>query len=371
MGKSGAVRVKALDSSQISAMETHENRADQAAKLRVKRDVAALIYSPYSIGELPTDCFYEVRSQIEVRDVNRHLSISDALDLHVKDARKNKAAKKQCLHALVQFPTGLEVDENMELEMLAEAIFFINLKHGEQAVFHARLDRDEAGRHVVDVFFAPKYIKKTKRKSEEWVSLTKFGKALARDKIGQKPQERRCETTKQWLPVETTSGEPKMAWCDSQHYQGQALQQAWHEHLVDEMELGWAVRGTPKLGRDTDRLEVEEYKLRKDLEKFEKTKGDLSVQEAIVDAKLAVAERLDTAISLIGGDDAPPLPSELFTDDITRKCIEADPCPLWGDEDRSIAPIHFEHANEQTAMMNVLEKGSRASVLSDIQHLGL
>ena len=70
--------------------------------------------------------------------------------------------------------------------MLANAVQFVNLNHGGNAVFHARLDRDEVGRHGVDVFFAPRYVKPTKRRNDEWISLTKFGKALAMERFGQK-----------------------------------------------------------------------------------------------------------------------------------------------------------------------------------------
>ncbi|MEJ5143688.1 hypothetical protein, partial [Gluconobacter albidus] len=62
--------------------------------------------------------------------------------------------------------------------MLNEAVAFINASHGGRAVFRARLDRDEVGRHGVDVFYAPKYEKVTRRGKvvEDWISLSKFGK---------------------------------------------------------------------------------------------------------------------------------------------------------------------------------------------------
>lgn len=363
MGKAGAVRVKALDASQVSAMERHENRADQAAKLRMKRDMAALVYSPHSTGKRLAEDFDEALSQVEIRDPVKHLSISDALAHHIKGARRNRAAKKQCLHALVQFPTDLEVDQSSEAEMLAEAVCFINFQHGHEAVFHARLDRDEAGRHVVDVFYAPRYVKVTKRKSEDWVSLTKFGKELARSKIGKKPQEVRCPKTGNWSTVMTAAGEPKMVWCDSQHHQGQALQQVWHEHLVDHMELEWAVRGSPKMGRDPDRLEVEEYKIKSEKEKLAAAKTDLEAQAADLEEKMNIATRLDAAVELIFAEEPPQVQSSLFSDSLTRKCYDAVPCPLWGDDPVSLGPIqeHFYDETRQRQMMLVLEPENRGA----------
>ncbi|MGD1885038.1 MAG: hypothetical protein ACFB11_22515 [Paracoccaceae bacterium] len=66
MGKSGAIRVRALDASQIGAMETHENRADHVAKLRVVRNVRALVFSPYSESLLPDDYEQTIEDQIAV-----------------------------------------------------------------------------------------------------------------------------------------------------------------------------------------------------------------------------------------------------------------------------------------------------------------
>jgi|GEM_PF-6334148 len=238
---------------------------------------------------------------------------------------------------------------------------FINFQHGHEAVFHARLDRDEAGQHVVDVFYAPRYVKSTKRKTEEWVSLTKFGKELARAKIGKKPQEVRCPKTGDWSIVITDTGEPKMVWCDSQHYQGQALQQVWHEHLVDHMELEWAVRGSRKVGRDPDRLEVEEHKIRSEKQKLEAANIDLGVQTANLEEKLDIAIRLDAALELVFAEVPPQVQSNLFSDKLTQKCYDAVPCPLWGDDPVSLGPIqeHFFDEARQHQMMLVLEPENR------------
>lgn len=67
--------------------------------------------------------------------------------------------------------------------MVRQAMAFINQSHGGRAVFAARLDRDEAGETVVDVFACPLYLKPSKSERREpalWTSATRFGEELAR-----------------------------------------------------------------------------------------------------------------------------------------------------------------------------------------------
>lgn len=285
MGQAGSFRANALDASQLSAAQTHEERLDQVAKLRVKRDMPPLVYSPYSpndqgeVAPAPRpwgdDALNEILAMIAEKNVARHLSLKDAYEAHVANAKRNKSASKLCLHAFVQFPTDLEITPDNERLMLAQAVDFVNRHHGGRAVFHARIDRDEEGRHGVDVFYAPRYEKVTKRGKvkEEWVSLTKFGKALAIARFGQKPKEAKQkdkDTGKLvWKPVLDASGDPVMVDSDSAYYQGQALQDLFFEHLRDRMGLDWVQRGQKKIGREPDRLDVEEYKLQQDRKKIQ------------------------------------------------------------------------------------------------------
>lgn len=107
------------------------------------------------------------------------LDLRAAYDRHVAGVRMNRGLKRPVLHALVQFPRRIEVNANSEQAMLDAAVAFINSSHGGDAVFAARLDRDEAGRHAVDVFYSPRYEKVTKaRGAEIWISTTKHGKEL-------------------------------------------------------------------------------------------------------------------------------------------------------------------------------------------------
>lgn len=75
----------------------------------------------------------------------------------------NAGLKRPAMHAIIQFPPQIRISEANERKMLQLAVQFINKTHGGDAVFAARLDRDEDGRHTVDVFYSPKYVKETKK----------------------------------------------------------------------------------------------------------------------------------------------------------------------------------------------------------------
>lgn len=265
-GKAGAIRRNALDRSGLSKMERHELRLDYAGVLRaVEPDRPPLIYSPH--GE--------------------NLTLTERYDAHVKGARRNAAASKIATHAFVQFPTDLEITPETEEIMLKQAVDFIEKHHGGRAVFSARLDRDEAGKHGVDVFFAPRYSKTTAKGTDDWISLTKFGKKLARDRLGQRQKETYNKKTKKWKKHFKDDGSPDMVWKDSAHFQGQVFQDYWFEHLRDVMGLDWVQRGKQKIGRDPDRVEPEEYKIQQDKEKLAAREAAVKVKEA----KLAQEQR--------------------------------------------------------------------------------
>jgi hypothetical protein len=297
MGKSGAVRTNALNASQVAAMVTHEYRDDLVAEGRIVRNTPALVYSPYFFGltdENPDR--NAIDQKIEELDRKLHPSITDACEHHLFNIRRNKAARKLCLHSIVQFPTDLPITPETERQMLVEAVSFINETFGGDAVFHARLDRDEAGRHAVDVFYAPRYLKETKRKSEHWVSLTKHGKELAEARFGEKEKKRKNKDTDEWDPVLDDDGNPVMVLCNSQYYQGRALQDAFYEHLRDKMHLDWAVRGEQKVGRDPDRVEVEQYKF--DQER-KKRAAERHQEQMEISAAQALLEPLRPAVAAL------------------------------------------------------------------------
>lgn len=153
-----SIRINSLSlsgsgSKSLGAMEAHGKRQDRTSQTRRVRDREALVYGS--------------------------LDLRKSYDEHVSGCRMNKGLKRPVMHAVVQFPTQLNATEDNQKRMLAYAIQFINETHGGDAVFSARLDRDEAGQHTVDVFYSPKYQKTTKTHGEEtWISTTKHGKEL-------------------------------------------------------------------------------------------------------------------------------------------------------------------------------------------------
>lgn len=258
-GLAGSVRVNSLDKEGTSAMESHELRLDYSGQLRsIEPENEALFYRPYGDD----------------------LSISQSYEKHVEGARRNASASKLLRHSFVQFPTNIEITPESQNMMLREAVAFINKTHGGRAVFHARVDRDEKGKHGVDVFFAPRYEKKTAKGVTDWISLTKFGKERTRDRIGQKQEEKYNKKTKEWEPQFNEDGSDKMIWKDSAYFQGQVLQDEWFEHLRDVVGLDWVMRGEKKVGRDPDRLEPEEYGLQQDRAKLDQQR-EADIAEAI------------------------------------------------------------------------------------------
>lgn len=159
-----AVRCAALTLAQLRAQEAHGKRLDKSSARRVIRNTPPLVAGG--------------------------LNLADRLAAHTEGTKQNAAAKKVALHFIVRFPPEVLGDdaptpfarldrEARERLMLRQAVKFIQETHGGRAVFAARLDRDEAGESVVDVFACPKYDKATKKGATAWTSLTKFGKALA------------------------------------------------------------------------------------------------------------------------------------------------------------------------------------------------
>ena len=161
----GSVRCNAITLSKLQAQETHGKRLDKSSKGRVVRDKPPL--------------------------VGGGLDLVNRLKAHMEGTKQNKAANNVALHFIVRFPPeildaveppgpfkGLDREQRQRL-MMKQAAQFINEVHGGRAVFAVRMDRDEAGESIVDVFACPKYIKTTKKAETEWTSLTKFGKELA------------------------------------------------------------------------------------------------------------------------------------------------------------------------------------------------
>jgi len=254
MGKSGSYRQLLLDRRGLKKAQIHEERKDVLGAARSIVNVPPLIWSraPDGFGEISVP---EGWSPGEWDS-----TLLDDFERHVSGVRYDKRAQvaggKIAAHAFLQFPTDLKIDADNERLMLVRAVKFVNQMHGGDAVFHARLDRDEAGKHGVDVFFAPRYEKTTGRKKdkvETWVSLRKFEKEAAKKRgFGEGPRER-----------------------------GRMFQTAWFDFLRDPLGMGldWVERGKEKLSPAPDRLEPEVFKLTKDREALAKEKAAFSSEK--------------------------------------------------------------------------------------------
>lgn len=233
-----SIRCESLDMSDLAGQEAHGKRLDWSSQQRIINDDPPLVWGDPITG----------------------LNLRDLYDQHMDGVKLNKSAKKTVLHFVVRFPPPvLHLDEGAgrfvgdkierQAEMLRQAVELIQQTHGGDAVFAARVDRDEAGETIVDIFATPKYAKRTKRtKPDEqgaiWASATKFGKDLA--VIHEDEIRRRHPRAK---PGKLTG--PRMI--------GIALNSEFR--LYFERENG--LKLDPKIEKDSsspDRLEIEAYK---------------------------------------------------------------------------------------------------------------
>lgn len=156
MGQSGAYRQQVLTRQSLKEAQRHEERRDKSGAARSVDPVAPLVWSD---GEISEPEGWEPGQAWDS-------SLIADYEKHVAGARRDKRAQasgKLAVHAFVQYPTDLESTVENDRRMLEHAVAFVNKMHGGDAVFHARLDRDEAGKYGVDVFFAPKYVKKPEK----------------------------------------------------------------------------------------------------------------------------------------------------------------------------------------------------------------
>ena len=242
MGKTGAVRLRGLRREGLVGAERHGKRLDETGRARQVRDAPALAW---------------VLGMERPSTERTALEICRAWERHADGVRMSRGTKRIAGHGLLQWPTELDLAQHGETQMLMESKRFLNEYFGGRAVFAARLDRDEAGRHSVDVFYLPKYTFKYKDGTTTMkASLTRFLKARAIERLG--------------------SAAPRD--------QGRALQQAWHEHLRDSVGLDWVVPPTPKPRRGPDRLEPEAYKVGQDRARLEADRRALDAREKEVTA---------------------------------------------------------------------------------------
>jgi hypothetical protein len=230
-GKSGAVRVQTLDATDLSAMEKHGQRTDASGQARRVSEDEPL--------------------------VRGGLDLTALREKHV-EGRKQQG-KTKAIHALVQFPQDLIPNTAIaQRAMLGFAVDFINDFYGGDAVFAARLDRDEKGTHKVDVFFLPRWQFQYKDgRQQERCGLGQFTKKEARKRFGK----------------------------DDRRAQGSALQDAWFEYLRDEMKVPDVMPPERKKSVAKDRVEPEVYALQKDREALHQIQGRLKAQQSALSVK--------------------------------------------------------------------------------------
>lgn len=253
-----AVRCNALTLQKLRAQEAHGKRLDSTSQSRKVRNSAPV--------------------------VGGGLDLVSRLEAHMEGTKQNKAARNVALHFLIKFPAEVLGDDaptpfqnlskrERQKVMARQAAQFINETHGGRAVFAVRVDTDEAGEVVVDVFACPKYEKATKKGAAMWTSLTRFGKALAE----KHQDEIRRRMPRHDGPDAITS--PRAI--------GMSLQSEFAAFF--ERENG--VRLTPKVEKNNptpDRLEVEAWRLRM-IEK-ERDEAEAAARAAHQDREAAEAE---------------------------------------------------------------------------------
>jgi hypothetical protein len=213
-GIAGSARIQRLKVSQLRSAQKHGLRLDESSKARKVRDAPPLTTTGLDLVALR--------------------------DHHIEGAMVPKG-ETVALHMLLQFPTDL-VDGDDGEWMLDHARKFAATVFGDRAIFADRMDRDEAGMHIVDLFLAPRYVKKTKHSEKEAVSISKHLKDLA-------------VATGRW---EKEKGNPEKSKDPPLVVQGQALQDVWFEYLRSECQLDGVARGSQKRTKDGDWMPAEQ-----------------------------------------------------------------------------------------------------------------
>jgi len=276
----------------LKAQELHGKRMDGTSKARRVRRAGPLVYGG--------------------------LDLRDLYDDHMDGVRLNASCKRPVLHFIIKMPEQVLADgedaperyrgktkKERQALMARQAVRFINETHGGDAVFAARVDRDEAGELIVDIFAAPKYEKATKKAVTVWASPTKYGKELA---------------IKHQSEIAARHSKAKGLLTGPRHV-GIALQAEFAEFF--ERENGMTLTRKAKDSFGSDRLETEAYKevrsaqddieneraklereekalqgRRKKLEDgFEHLRGELADREARLDVLAADIRRKSDALT--------------------------------------------------------------------------
>lgn len=208
-------RIRRLTRRQIGLAEIHARRLDAKSRSRTVREEPPVTWVPQGVDLNP-------------------LALPKLYDRHVAGAFVPNG-KSKAMHMLVLFPDDVKTDTRADAEVaLRLAVEFAQELFGGNAVFAARMDRDEKSLTNADLFIAPRYIKKTKHTEKEAISLSRHLKLAAEAQRGA-------------LPTDGTVLK----------IQGQALQDAWANYL---RQRGYqAIRGQAKTTVGPDWVSPEAY----------------------------------------------------------------------------------------------------------------
>lgn len=249
-----SARLVPLNALLLRTAEKHGRRLDRAAEARKVREADSLTWVPDGITGDP-------------------LALVDRLEEHVAGAFRPKGGTTIAQHMIVKMPDSIptETDSEAYAAMLI-AVHFAQETFGGQAVFSARIDRDEKSTNNVDLFLAPIYDKSDKKApggSKKAVSMTRHLKLLAEEHGFDVKGARSAKASKQ--------------------SQGKALQSAFADYLVQH---GFrALRGKPKttIGSDWDTPEI--YGAKRDREAAENARQLLQDE---LRANIERSKELDT-----------------------------------------------------------------------------
>ena len=216
---------KIISRAQLGAMQRHARGEDGISKSRRRPDA--------EYRALAWD-FETERLRVYLAGKRGALNITDAFDNHLEqnDVEKLYKGAPLCLHLIVGVSDDW-VKEGGNLhdphnprnqKLLKSARDWAESELG--GCFAARMDMDEKGGAVVDVFVAPTYLKKTKRKTSVQISTNK---ALTR-----------------------------LANKHNQQYSFSALQDSWAEYATEHLGMKFD-RGESKERTKRENLRPEEY----------------------------------------------------------------------------------------------------------------
>lgn len=226
-------RIWRLDSEGLDGAERHGRREDQSSRSRLVRDADPVTWS----SDPTVD----------------PLSLRELYERHVAGAFR-PSGKAIALHMLVKLPSSVAVETvEQAKKAMSLAVEFAQESFGGNAVFAARMDRDEKSLTNVDLFLAPRYIKETKLGSRDAISTSRHLKILAK-KYDVGPRATDCWDS----PKDRNKDQPTL------REQGSALQDAFADFFL---ERGYdAKRGDPKQTPGPDWQSPEVWGAKKDRE---------------------------------------------------------------------------------------------------------